>query len=102
MSRIFSPTTYSFAVAFGPPFHPPQMQLVASYLREKEVHTALAAEDFNSIQPFGRTLHINNNLNDACLKLGGKEVAEEGFTLYLGSVSGGNEREQFGCSRMDR
>ncbi|KAI1441845.1 Endonuclease/exonuclease/phosphatase [Annulohypoxylon stygium] len=92
--------THLESMAFDPPFRPPQMQLVAGYMHEKEVHTALAAGDFNAIQPFDRTLHVDNNLNDAFLELGGKEDTDEGFTW--GQQAATKLREQFGCSRMDK
>ncbi|KAH8654791.1 hypothetical protein BGZ61DRAFT_500487 [Ilyonectria robusta] len=76
------------------------MQIVAEYLREEKVHAALAAGDFNAIQPFDRTLHTDNGLKDAFLELGGKEDSEEGYTW--GQQAATKLREKFGCSRMDK
>ncbi|CAN8098066.1 unnamed protein product [Discula destructiva] len=74
------------SMAFEPPFRPLQMQLIARYLHEDGVHAALTAGDFNATQPFDRTLHVDNNLKDAYLELGGQEDADGGFTW--GSVGG--------------
>lgn len=103
--RIRLCNTHLESMAFDPPFRPPQMQLVARYMHDSEeqhLHAALAAGDFNAIQPFDRTLHVdgNNNLKDAFLELGGKEDTSEGFTW--GQQAATKLREQFGCSRMDK
>ncbi|KAL3478699.1 Endonuclease/exonuclease/phosphatase [Aspergillus californicus] len=94
--------THLESMVFDPPYRPPQMQLIARYLHEKPVDVALVAGDFNAIQPFDRTLHVDNdnNLKDAFLELGGKEDTEEGFTW--GQQAPTKFREQFGCSRMDK
>ncbi|KAJ4177283.1 hypothetical protein NW759_017450, partial [Fusarium solani] len=92
--------THLESMVFNPPYRPPQMQLVAQYLREEKVHAALAAGDFNAIQPFDRTLHTDNGLKDAFLELGGKEDTEEGYTW--GQQAATKLRKQFGCSRMDK
>ncbi|KAI1458138.1 Endonuclease/exonuclease/phosphatase [Annulohypoxylon moriforme] len=92
--------THLESMAFEPPFRPFQMQLVAGYMHEEQVHAALAAGDFNAIQPFDRTLHADNNLKDAFLEFGGKEDTDEGFTW--GQQAATKLREQFGCSRMDK
>lgn len=88
------------SMAFDPPFRPPQMELVARYMREGHLHASLAAGDFNAIQPFDRTLHVDNGLKDAYLELGGGEDSEGGFTW--GQQAATKLREQFGCSRMDK
>lgn len=94
--------THLESMAFDPPFRPPQMQLVARYMHEEHVHAALAAGDFNAIQPFDRMLHVdgNNDLKDAYLEMGGKEDTDEGFTW--GQQAATKLRAQFGCSRMDK
>ncbi|KAF4986381.1 hypothetical protein FDECE_15986 [Fusarium decemcellulare] len=92
--------THLESLALNPPYRPPQMQIVAQYLREDKVHAALAAGDFNAIQPFDRTLHTDNDLKDAFLELGGKEDTEEGYTW--GQQAATKLRNQFGCSRMDK
>ncbi|KAK0625007.1 endonuclease/exonuclease/phosphatase family protein [Bombardia bombarda] len=95
--------THLESLALEPPFRPAQMQLVARYMRGgdgKVVDVALAAGDFNSIQPFDRTLHEDNGLKDAFLEVGGREDSEEGYTW--GQQAATRLREQFGCSRMDK
>ena len=92
--------THLESMAFDPPFRPPQMQIVAQYLRQDKVDAALAAGDFNAIQPFDRTLHTDNGLKDAYLELGGQEGTEEGYTW--GQQAATKLRERFGCSRMDK
>ncbi|OAA64207.1 endonuclease/exonuclease/phosphatase family protein [Niveomyces insectorum RCEF 264] len=92
--------THLESLALDPPFRPPQMQVVARYLRGDQVHAGLAAGDFNAIQPFDRTLHTDNGLKDAFLELGGKEDTDEGYTW--GQQAATSLREQFGCSRMDK
>lgn len=88
------------SLAFDPPFRPFQVQIMARYMREDHVHAALAAGDFNAIQPFDRTLHEGNKLKDAFLELGGQEDTDEGFTW--GQQAATSLRVQFGCSRMDK
>lgn len=92
--------THLESMAFNPPFRPPQMQVIAKYLRDEKIHAALAAGDFNAIQPFDRTLHSDNGLKDAFLELGGKEDTVEGYTW--GQQAAIKLRERFGCSRMDK
>ncbi|KAH9909621.1 Endonuclease/exonuclease/phosphatase [Xylariomycetidae sp. FL2044] len=88
------------SMAFDPPFRPPQVQLMAKYMHEAGVHGALAAGDFNAIQPFDKMLHADNDLKDAYLDLGGKEDTDEGYTW--GQQAATVLRERFGCSRMDK
>jgi tyrosyl-DNA phosphodiesterase 2 len=92
--------THLESLALDPPFRPSQVQVVARYMHEAHLHAALAAGDFNAIQPFDRTLHSDNGLRDAYLELGGQEDSEEGFTW--GQQAATQLREQFGCSRMDK
>ncbi|CAM1508890.1 Fc.00g026290.m01.CDS01 [Cosmosporella sp. VM-42] len=92
--------THLESMTFKPPSRPPQMKIVAKYLHEDNVHAALAAGDFNAIQPFDRTLHTDNGLKDAFLELGGKEDTEEGYTW--GQQAATKFRKQFGYSRMDK
>lgn len=93
--------THLESMALSPPFRPPQMQILAQFLREEDkVHAGLVAGDFNAIQPFDRTLHTDNDLKDAFLELGGEEDTEEGYTW--GQQAATKLREKFGCSRMDK
>ncbi|KAA8647817.1 hypothetical protein EYZ11_010213 [Aspergillus tanneri] len=98
--RIRLCNTHLESMALDPPYRPPQMQLVAQYMHHDGVHAALAAGDFNAIQPVDRILHADNNLKDAFLELGGQEDTEEGYTW--GQQATTNQRAQFGCSRMDK
>ena len=41
---------------------------------------SVLAGDLNAIEPFDRTLHLDNGLKDAYLELGGKEDSEDGYT----------------------
>lgn len=88
------------SLALEPPFRPPQMQLIARYLHEESVYAGLTAGDFNGVQDFDRTIHVENSLKDAYLEMGGKEDEDSGFTW--GQQAATKLREQFGCSRIDK
>ncbi|XXG96586.1 kti12, chromatin associated [Hypoxylon texense] len=92
--------THLESLALEPPFRPAQVQLVAEYMRAEGVDGALAAGDFNAIQPFDRTLHSDNGLKDAYLELGGREDSDDGYTW--GQQAATTLRDRFGCSRMDK
>lgn len=88
------------SLAFEPPLRPAQVQTIAKYMRADTVHGAMAAGDFNAIQPFDRTLHSDNDLKDAYLELGGQEDSDAGYTW--GQQAATAQRDRFGCSRMDK
>ncbi|KAI2639566.1 Endonuclease/exonuclease/phosphatase [Hypomontagnella submonticulosa] len=88
------------SLAYEPPCRPPQMKLIASFMKAEGVDGALAAGDFNAIQPFDRHLHSDNGLKDAYLELGGAEDSDDGYTW--GQQAATSLRERFGCSRMDK
>jgi tyrosyl-DNA phosphodiesterase 2 len=98
--RIRLCNTHLESMALDPPYRPPQMQIVSRYMHQDGVDAAISAGDFNAIQPFDRTLHVDNNLKDAFLELGGREDTEEGYTW--GQQATTAQRAQFGCSRMDK
>ncbi|KAL4815798.1 Endonuclease/exonuclease/phosphatase [Aspergillus spinulosporus] len=98
--RIRLCNTHLESLALDPPYRPLQMQLIAKYLHQDNIYAAVAAGDFNAIQPFDRTLHTDNNLKDAFLESGGKEDTPEGYTW--GQQAATTQRAQFGCSRMDK
>ncbi|KAL6229539.1 hypothetical protein BDW75DRAFT_95618 [Aspergillus navahoensis] len=98
--RIRLCNTHLESLTLDPPYRPLQMQIVAKYLHQEGIYAAIAAGDFNAIQPFDRTLHADNNLKDAFLELGGKEDTCEGYTW--GQQASTALRAQFGCSRMDK
>ncbi|KAF2707849.1 hypothetical protein K504DRAFT_458334 [Pleomassaria siparia CBS 279.74] len=83
-----------------PPVRPMQLQTAANHLKDNQVAGALLAGDLNAIQPFDRTLHLENHLKDAFLELGGVEDSDDGYTW--GYQSGQAAREKFGCTRMDK
>lgn len=84
----------------NPPVRPHQLSAAAPYLHAPEVACSLLAGDLNAIEPFDRTLHSGNGLEDAYLSLGGREDSEEGYTW--GYQVPAAMREKFGCSRMDK
>ncbi|KAI4863028.1 Endonuclease/exonuclease/phosphatase [Hypoxylon rubiginosum] len=92
--------THLESLAFEPPLRPAQVQLMTRYMRADGVDGALAAGDFNAIQPFDRTLHSDNDLKDAYLELGGREDSDGGYTW--GQQAATTLRDRFGCSRMDK
>ncbi|KAL4971893.1 Endonuclease/exonuclease/phosphatase [Aspergillus desertorum] len=98
--RIRLCNTHLESMALDPPYRPLQMQVVAKYMHQDGLYAAVAAGDFNAIQPFDRTLHADNNLKDAFLELGGMEDTCEGYTW--GQQASTAQRAQFGCSRMDK
>lgn len=83
-----------------PPVRPHQLSAAAAYLHAPETAGALLAGDLNAIEPFDRTLHSENSLEDAYLALGGKEGSDDGYTW--GYQAPAPKREKFGCSRMDK
>jgi tyrosyl-DNA phosphodiesterase 2 len=82
------------------PVRPSQMALASQYLKKPGIAAALLAGDTNAIQPFDRTLHVDNGLKDAYLELGGQEDSDEGYTW--GYQVPQWLRDKFGCSRMDK
>ncbi|KAL2855191.1 Endonuclease/exonuclease/phosphatase [Aspergillus pseudodeflectus] len=94
--------THLESMALDPPFRIPQMKLITGYMHDTSLTAAITAGDFNAIQPFDRTLHVDddNNLKDAFLELGGKEDTDEAYTW--GQQAATALRERFGCSRMDK
>ncbi|KAL9604806.1 MAG: hypothetical protein Q9219_000254 [cf. Caloplaca sp. 3 TL-2023] len=92
--------THLESLVADPPLRPAQMAIVAEHLHEPAVHAGIVAGDFNAIQEFDRTLHVDNDLKDAYLELGGQEDAEEGYTW--GHHVSAEQRNRFGCSRMDK
>lgn len=84
----------------NPLVRPHQLSALAAYLHAPEVACALLAGDLNAIEPFDRTLHSENELEDAYLTLGGREDSDEGYTW--GYQVPAVVREKFGCSRVDK
>ncbi|KAH7151326.1 Endonuclease/exonuclease/phosphatase [Fusarium sp. MPI-SDFR-AT-0072] len=96
--------THLESLALEPPRRPAQMELIASHMHADDISGAVVTGDFNAIQPFDRTLHTDNKLEDAYLKLGGTEGDgrddNEGYTW--GQQALPELRQLFGCSRMDK
>jgi tyrosyl-DNA phosphodiesterase 2 len=96
--------THLESLAMEPPRRPAQMRLIASHMHADDLSGAVVTGDFNAIQPFDRALHTDNDLEDAYLKLGGKEGDgrddNEGYTW--GQQALPELRQLFGCSRMDK
>jgi tyrosyl-DNA phosphodiesterase 2 len=92
--------THLESLVSASPLRPLQMATVSSFMQSPTVHGSILAGDLNAIQPFDRTLHTENSLQDAYIELGGLEDSEEGFTW--GQMAGKQSREQYGCSRMDK
>lgn len=92
--------THLESLVANPPVRPLQLKAAARYMHDEAVHGALLAGDLNAIQPFDRTLHSDNQLDDVYLALGGKEDSEDGYTW--GYQCPEWMREKFGCSRLDK
>jgi len=83
-----------------PPVRPLQLGAIAKWLQKEDVCAAALAGDCNATQPFDRTLHVENGLQDAYLALGGEEDSEEGYTW--GDQVPDWMKQKFGKSRMDK
>lgn len=92
--------THLESLVANPPIRPLQLAAASQYLSQDNVSCGIVAGDFNSIQPFDRTLHLENNLNDAYLECGGSEDSEQGYTW--GYQSPLAVRKRFPCRRMDK
>ncbi|ETN36991.1 uncharacterized protein HMPREF1541_07979 [Cyphellophora europaea CBS 101466] len=99
-------TTHLESLVAEPPKRPRQVASAARFLVGEEARGeqglvgGVMGGDFNAIQPFDRTLHVENGLRDAYLEMGGEEDSEEGYTW--GQMAPTKQREMFGCSRMDK
>jgi tyrosyl-DNA phosphodiesterase 2 len=92
--------THLESLISNPPLRPPQVTLAAKYLHAEDIHAGVLAGDLNAVQPFDKTLHVENNLQDAFLVLGGEEGQDEGFTW--GYQSHEYSMKKYGPSRMDK
>lgn len=92
--------THLESLRADPPLRPAQVAVVAKQLHDSSIRGGLVAGDFNAIQVFDRTLHIENDLKDAYLELGGQEDSDEGYTW--GQQVPTRLRERYGCTRMDK
>lgn len=99
--------THLESLIADPPRRPLQLATAARYMRPHDhdggaaaVTASVLAGDLNAIQPFDKTLHSDNGLEDAYLSLGGQEDSDDGFTW--GQQAPTKQRDMFGCSRMDK
>ncbi|RKK60343.1 hypothetical protein BFJ68_g16409 [Fusarium oxysporum] len=97
--------THLESLVLEPPMRPAQMRLIATYLHAEGIAGAVVTGDFNAIQPFDRSLHLDNDLEDAYLELGGQEG--DGRSADNGAYTWGQQalpelRLLYGCSRMDK
>jgi tyrosyl-DNA phosphodiesterase 2 len=98
--------THLESLVADPPVRPIQMAAAKEYLRQPNVSCAILAGDLNAIEPFDRSLHKDNALNDVYLLIGGdgsvpgEEDSDNGYTW--GYQSPQALRDRFGCSRMDK
>ena len=92
------------SLANSPPLRPAQMKLCASYMHAPDIHASILAGDLNAIQDFDRHLHTDNDLQDAYLALGGREIPDdaEGGGHTWGQQAATAQRERFGTCRMDK
>lgn len=81
-----------------PPKRPHQVATAAKFMHEADA--SVVAGDFNAIEPFDKTLHSDNDLQDAYLACGGTEDDPAGMTW--GQMAAPAERNKFGLSRMDK
>lgn len=81
-----------------PPRRPAQLAAAAQWLHR--AHAGIIGGDFNAIEEFDRTLHVDNGLKDAYLETGAVEGEEGGMTW--GHMAGRRERTRWGLSRMDK
>ncbi|KAG9773378.1 hypothetical protein KCU88_g5799, partial [Aureobasidium melanogenum] len=92
--------THLESLIADPPKRPHQLATAAKFMHDPTVAGSVLGGDLNAIQDFDRTLHSDNNLQDAYLTLGGKEDSDDGYTW--GQMAAVAERNKFGCSRMDK
>ncbi|KAH6870391.1 Endonuclease/exonuclease/phosphatase [Alternaria rosae] len=90
--------THLESLVADPPVRPVQMAAAKQYLNHNDVESAILAGDLNAIEPFDRSLHTDNELEDMYLLIG--EDSDNGYTW--GYQSPQAMRDRFGCSRMDK
>ncbi len=91
-------TSHLESLVARPPVRPGQLATAARWLRE--VDGGVIGGDFNAIEAFDATLHVENGLKDAYLETGGVEGEERGMTWgMMGPVE---EKERYGLGRLDK
>ncbi|KAK3321442.1 Endonuclease/exonuclease/phosphatase [Cercophora scortea] len=91
-------STHLESLVANPPVRPAQLAEAAKFMHEADA--GILGGDLNAIQPFDKTLHLENDLRDAYLETGGQEDAEAGMTW--GQMAGTWQRDKFGLTRMDK
>ncbi|KAK3314953.1 hypothetical protein B0H66DRAFT_583707 [Apodospora peruviana] len=91
-------STHLESLVADPPMRPDQLAQAAKFMHE--AGASVLGGDLNAIQPFDKTLHLDNNLKDAYLESGGEEDAESGMTW--GQMASTWQRGKFGLTRMDK
>lgn len=79
-----------------PPLRPAQVARACQQLHHTDC--GIIAGDFNAIEDFDSSLHLENEMLDTFLELGHQDEAEEGWTWGMQSESG----KKYGCRRMDK
>lgn len=90
--------THLESLVANPPIRPTQLTAASQYLNQDKISCGIVAGDFNAIEAFDHTLHLENNLNDAYLQCRGSEDSQHGYTW--GYQSPLAVRKRFPCRRM--
>ena len=88
--------THLESLRADPPLRPAQVARASQQLQHTDC--GIIAGDFNAIEGFDLSLHLENEMLDTFLELGHQDEAEEGWTWGMQSVSG----KKYGCRRMDK
>lgn len=90
-------STHLESLVATPPLRPSQVATAAKWMHDASA--SILGGDLNAIEPFDKKLHIDNQLKDAYLELGGIEDDHSGMTW--GEMVPNSEKK-FGFSRMDK
>ena len=88
--------THLESLRADPPLRPAQVARASQQLQLTDC--GIMAGDFNAIEDFDVSLHLENDMLDTFLELGHQDEAEEGWTWGMHSESG----KKYGCRRMDK
>lgn len=91
--------THLESLVAHPRLRPGQVELASQYLHGRFMDAGMIAGDFNAIEEFDRTLHVEHGLKDAYLENGGVDDHEGGYTL---GMQCGESGRRYGFSRMDK
>ena len=90
--------THLESLVAEPPRRPGQVKLASRYMTTATC--GVLAGDFNAIQDFDLSLHVENGLRDTYLEEGKDEAAEERWTWGMQSMY--DIGKVYGCKRMDK